>query len=698
MAEVVRMPKMSDTMTDGVLAKWHKKVGDKIKPGDVLAEIETDKATMDFESYQEGTLLFIGIEEGQSAPVDAVIAVLGNEGEDYKAALGEASEPEHTPEPQHTEAPVEHHEEAPAPVAEHHEPVAEPAPAEEPAPVEEKHEEAPAPAPAAKVDTSSIPATVIRMPALSDTMTEGVINKWNFKVGDKVKSDDSLADVETDKATMEVVGYEDGTLLYIGPKEGQAAAVNGIIAIVGKAGTDINPILQENGLEPVGYEAPAGEHTAEPVAEHAPEPVAEHAPEPVHEPIEVPEPESEPVVAEAPAVVAAVEEAAPAIAEEAEASAPAAPVSISDDSRVKASPLARRIAREKGINLNDLVGSAENGRIVRKDIEAFDPSAQPAAAPEPTPAPEPVAETAPVAEEAPAAEPVAEAAPEPIVFTPPTPEPEKAPEPIAEKAPEPAPAPEPVKAPKAAAAKAPEPAKPAPVAAPVAYTGAERYTEKPVSQMRKVIAKRLSESLFTAPHFYVTMSIDMDQAIATRTKVNETSSVKISFNDFVLKACAVALKQHPNINSSWMGDKIRYNEAINIGVAVAVDEGLLVPVIRDADQKSLGAISTMVKDFAQKAKAKKLQPSDWEGSTFTISNLGMFGVEQFTAIINSPDACILAIGGIAQVPVVKNGAVVPGNVMKVTLSCDHRVVDGATGAAFLQTFKGLLEDPIRLMV
>jgi pyruvate dehydrogenase E2 component (dihydrolipoamide acetyltransferase) len=657
MAEVVKMPKMSDTMTDGVLAKWHKKVGDKIKPGDVLAEIETDKATMDFESYQEGTLLFIGIEEGQSAPVDAVIAVLGNEGEDYKAALGEASEPEHTPRPQHTEAPAEHHEEAPAPVAEHHEPVA------EPAPVEEKHEEAPAPAPAAKVDTSSIPATVIRMPALSDTMTEGVINKWNFKVGDKVKADDSLADVETDKATMEVVGYEEGTLLYIGPKEGQAAAVNGIIAIVGKAGTDINPILQENSLEPVGYEAPAGEHTTEPVAEHAPEPVAE--PEPVHAPVEVPEPEPEPVVAEAPATVVPEEESAPAVAEQPAASAP---VSTSDDSRVKASPLARRIAREKGINLNDLVGSAENGRIVRKDIEAFDPSAQPAAAPEPTP--EPVAEAAPVAEEAPAAEPVAEAAPEPIVFTPPTPEPEKAPEP--------APAPEPVKAPKAAAAKAPEAAKPAPapVAAPVAYTGAERYTEKPVSQMRKVIAKRLSESLFTAPHFYVTMSIDMDQAIATRTKVNETSSVKIS----------------------WLGDKIRYNEAINIGVAVAVDEGLLVPVIRDADQKSLGAISTMVKDFAQKAKAKKLQPSDWEGSTFTISNLGMFGVEQFTAIINSPDACILAIGGIAQVPVVKNGAVVPGNVMKVTLSCDHRVVDGATGAAFLQTFKGLLEDPIRLMV
>jgi pyruvate dehydrogenase E2 component (dihydrolipoamide acetyltransferase) len=272
----------------------------------------------------------------------------------------------------------------------------------------------------------------------------------------------------------------------------------------------------------------------------------------------------------------------------------------------------------------------------------------------------------------------------------------KAPEPVAEKAPE---APKPAPAP---APKAPEPAKPAapaPVAsAPVQYSGVEKYTEKPVSQMRKVIAKRLAESLFTAPHFYVTMSIDMDQAIATRVKINESSPVKISFNDFVVKACAIALKQNPNINSSWLGDKIRYNESINIGIAVAVDEGLLVPVLRNADEKSLGAISAQVKDFAGKAKAKKLQPSDWEGSTFTISNLGMFGVEEFTAIINPPDACILAIGGIQQVPVIKSGSVVPGNVMKVTLSCDHRVVDGATGAAFLQTVKSLLEDPIRLMV
>ena len=555
MAEVVKMPKMSDTMTDGVLAKWHKKVGDKVKPGDVIAEIETDKATMDFESYQEGTLLFVGLEEGQTAPVDSVIAVIGKEGEDYKTALSAA--PEAAPAKPAEAAPVA---EAPKPAA----------------------------APAAKVDTSKIPATVIRMPALSDTMTEGVINKWNFKVGDKVKSDDSLADVETDKATMEVVGYEEGTLLYIGPKEGEAAPVNGIIAIVGKEGTDITPLLQDNGSDP----AVKAEEAA---------PAAETI---------------------APAETAAAE-----------------PQFSADDSRVKASPLARKIAKEKGINLNQLKGSAEGGRIVKKDIESFVPSA------------------APDAQAASASNP----------------------------------------APAQASAPAAAPSAPA-VAAPAPYVGVEKYTEKPVSQMRKVIAKRLSESLFTAPHFYVTMSIDMDQAIVARGKINEVAPVKISFNDFVLKACAVALKQHPAINSSWQGDKIRFNEHINIGVAVAIEDGLLVPVVRFADGKSLSQISGEVKDFAQRAKAKKLQPADWEGSTFTISNLGMFGVDEFTAIINTPDACILAVSGIQQVPVVKNGAVVPGNVMKVTLSSDHRVVDGATASAFLLTLKSLLEEPVRLLV
>ena len=549
MAEVVKMPKMSDTMTEGVMAKWHKKVGDKVKSGDVMAEVETDKATMDLESYWDGTVLYIGVEEGQSVPVDAVIAVIGKEGEDYKAAL--AAE-----------------EGAAAPKAEA-------APAETAAPVEDKKEVAAAGI--TDADLEKIGVTVIRMPLLSDTMTEGVIAEWHKKVGDKVKNDDILADVETDKATMEVMGYADGTLLHIGVEKGAAAKVNGIMAIVGPEGTDISEFLKQ------------GDAPAKPAADKK---------------------------ADAP-----VAEAAPA------AETTAAPAEGSD--RVKASPLAKRIAKDKGIDLAKVAGSADGGRIIKKDIENFKPAA--------------------------------------------------------------------AAAPQAAAASAAPAEKSASVSIPQ-FIGEEKYTEKPVTQMRKVIAKRLSESLFTAPHFYLTMSIDMDGAIAARTKINEYAPVKISFNDMVLKAVAIALKQHPNVNSSWLGDKIRYNEHVNIGVAVAVEDGLLVPVVRFADGKSLSHISAEVKDFAQRAKAKKLQPSDWEGSTFTISNLGMFGIDEFTAIINPPDACILAIGGISQVPVVKNGAVVPGNVMKVTLSCDHRVVDGATGSAFLQTLKALLEEPVRLLV
>ena len=591
MAEVVKMPKMSDTMTEGVIAKWHKKVGDKVQSGDVLAEIETDKATMDFESYQDGVLLYVGVEEGNSVPVDAVIAVLGQEGEDYKAALG-AGGSETAPKAE-AEAPKEE-----KPAAAETQPAAEPA---KPA----------APAKPA-VDPASIPAVVIRMPLLSDTMTEGTINKWNFKVGDKIKSDDSLADVDTDKATMEVVGYEEGTLLYIGVKEGEAAKVNDIIAIVGKEGTDITPLLD-------GGSAPAAEAASAP---------AEGAQE------EVP-------------------------AEQEQASS-------ADDSRVKASPLARKIAKEKGINLNDVKGSAEGGRIIKKDIEEYKPGARAAGATQgagtgATP-------NVDGQKAAPAQQPLAASL-------------------------------EQIQQEESASAKAKEgAAKSGPTVSVPAFTGQEKFTEKPVTQMRKVIAKRLSESLFTAPHFYLTMSIDMDAAINARGKMNEVAPVKISFNDFVVKACAVALKQHPAINSSWLGDKIRYNEHVNVGVAVAVDEGLLVPVVRFADGKSLSQISVEVKEFAKKAKDKKLQPSDWEGSTFTISNLGMFGIEEFTAIINSPDSCILAVSGIQQVPVVKNGAVVPGNVMKVTLSCDHRVVDGATGAAFLQTLKALLEEPVRLLI
>lgn len=552
MAEAIKMPKMSDTMTEGVLAKWHKKVGDTIKAGDVVAEIETDKATMDFESFQEGTLLYIGVEEGKAVPVDTLIAVIGEKGEDYQSAIDGASAT------------------APADVKE--EKIEEPAKAEA---------NVTASAPAA--DLSKIEANVIRMPALSDTMTEGVINKWNFKVGDKIKSDDSLADVETDKATMEVVGYEEGTLLYLSVKEGEAVPVNGIIAIVGKEGTDITPLLNGDKPSAKTEEAPkAEEKTAAATTSDA---------------VAVPVKEEKP--------------------------------SSSDDSRVKASPLAKKLAEDKGINLNDIKGSAEGGRIVKKDVEGYTPAAK--------------QETAPQATEA-------------------------------------------------------APAK-ASAAAPVIpqYIGEERFTEKPVSQMRKAISRSLSESLFTAPHFYLSITVDMEGAMAARTQINTVAPVKVSFNDIVIKAVAIALKQHPAVNSSFRGDKIRFNEHTNIGVAMAIEDGLLVPVVRFADGKSLSHISAEVKDFAQKAKAKKLQPKDWEGSTFTISNLGMFGIDEFTSIINTPDGAILSVGAIQNVPVVKNGAVVPGNIMKLSLGCDHRVIDGATGAQFLQTLKALLEQPIRLL-
>lgn len=546
MAEVIRMPKMSDTMTEGLIAKWHKKVGDQIKSGDLIAEIETDKATMDFESFQEGTLLYIGSQEGQTAPVDSVIAIIGELGEDYRALFSGGSTP--------------------------------PALGDEEVSVEtklaSKVESKPVSTSMDKSTSTSslaIDANVIRMPLLSDTMTEGVIAEWHKKVGDKVKSDDVLADVETDKATMDVVGYVDGTLLYIGVEKGQAAKVNDIIAIVGKDGTDISSLLMNTSNAKASAEQPVAD--------------------------DVKKAES--------TVVATVSTL----------------VKEEDSTRIKASPLARKMARDKGINLNEVKGSAAGGRIVKKDVEEYQPLTVNLGV---------------------------KTAMGDITIPP--------------------------------------------------FVGEEKFIEKPVSQMRKVIAKRLSDSLFTSPHFYLTMSIDMGAAMVDRVKMNEFSKVKISFNDMIVKAVAIALKQHPNVNSSWLGDKIRYNEHVNIGVAVAVEDGLLVPVVRFADGKSLSHISAEVRSYSERAKAKKLQPADWEGSTFTISNLGMFGIEEFTAIINPPDACILAVGGIQEVPVVKNGALVPGHVMKVTLSCDHRVVDGATGAAFLQTLKLLLEEPVRLLV
>ena len=544
MAEVIRMPKMSDTMEEGVIAEWHKQVGDVIKSGEIIAEVETDKATMDLESYYDGTLLYIGVKKGDAVPINGIMAIVGEKGEDYKSLLEEGG----------GNGKAE----------------AKAAPVETPAPAAEK----PAAAPAKS--TEKINAAVVRMPKMSDTMEEGTLVSWQKKVGDKVKSGDILAEVETDKATMELEAYEDGTLLYVGIKEGEAVPVDGIIAVIGEEGSNVEALLaRENG-------------------------------------------EAEP-------------EAAPVAKETAPEAAAEKPTSVADSGdRIKASPLARRLADEKGININQVAGSGDNGRIVKRDVDEFKPAAKTEAAPAAK-----AAESAPAKTEAQAA------------------------------------------------------------AAPANGD----FVDTPVSQMRKTIARRLSDSLFTAPHFYVTMEIVMDKAMALRPQLNEVSPAKISFNDFVIKACAIALKQHPAVNSAWLGDKIRKYNYVNIGVAVAVDEGLLVPVIRDADKKNLSAISAEVKDFAGKAKDKKLQPKDWEGNTFSISNLGMFGVDEFTAIINPPDSCILAIGGIKKVAAFKeDGTVYPTNIMKVTLSADHRVVDGALAAQFLNTVKKLLEEPMSMLV
>ncbi len=538
MAEVIRMPRMSDTMTEGVIVEWHKKVGDKVKSGDLMAEVETDKATMELESYSNGTILYIGVEKGKAVAVDGVLAVIGAEGEDYKPALAAAEG------------------QAVATVA---------APAEV-APA------AAAPAASGKVELPA-GAKEIRMPLLSDTMTEGKIVSWNKKVGDTVKGDDVLADVETDKATMEVIGYEEGTLLYIGVEAGQAAKVNEIIAIVGKPGTDVSAYVAAE---------KSGANAAAPLAAQ-------------------------------PAAIPAVSQSA----------AQAAPVAANADQRIKASPLAKKLAAEKGIDLTQVSGSGDNGRITKKDIDTYVPAA-------------PVAASA------------------------------------------------------ASAAKASAPA--------FVANGQEGYTDVQLTQMRKVIARRLSESKFTAPHFYLTIEINMDNAMSARVAMNEVSPVKISFNDMVIKACAMALRIHPDVNSSWMGEFIRQNHHIHIGSALALPDGLIVPVIRFADQKSLSQIAADAKELYGKAKDKKLQPAEFTGNTFTISNLGMMDIDQFTAIINPPDSAILAVGRIKEEVVRKGDGFGFANIMKVTLSCDHRSVDGAVAASFLQTLKKFLENPVTMLV
>ncbi|MDZ4795635.1 MAG: pyruvate dehydrogenase complex dihydrolipoamide acetyltransferase [Bacteroidota bacterium] len=542
MAEAILMPRLSDTMTEGVIAAWHKKVGDPVKKGDLLAEIETDKATMELESYKDGTLLHIGGDKGVKIQVDDLLAIVGKAGEDISSLLKGAAAAGKVEEPK-KETPA-----AVQPAA------ASPAPALDIAKMEE----------------------VVLMPRLSDTMEEGVIASWHKNVGDAVKKGEVLAEIETDKATMELESYKNGTLLHIGAQKGEKIPVNGLLCIIGEKGkVDVAAIVAatKGGVVP----AMTQEIVSKEQAVSDEQPVTKN---------------------EQPATT--------------------------ENGRVKASPLAKKLAAEKGIDIKAVNGSGDGGRIIKADIDNYKPSAQPAVS---------------TAGKAATAAPVPE-------FT----------------------------------------------------AGEEGFTDLPNSQIRTVIAKRLSESLFSAPHFYLTMEINMDNAMAARAQLNEVSPAKISFNDLVVKATALALRQHPAVNASWMGDKIRRYSHIHIGIAVAIEDGLIVPVVRFADQKTLPQIAAESKELAGKAKNKKLQPNEFSGNTFTISNLGMMDIDEFTAIINPPDSCIMAVGRIKEIVVKKGDGFAVSNVMKITLSCDHRSVDGATGAAFLQTFKKFLENPITMLL
>jgi len=542
MAEVINMPRLSDTMEEGTVATWLKQVGDKVEEGDILAEIETDKATMEFESFNEGTLLHIGIQEGETAKVDSLLAIIGEEGEDISDLLnGSSSAKEETKSEENTEDKKEDTAEA------------------------ESSEELPE------------GVTVVTMPRLSDTMEEGTVATWLKKVGDEVEEGDILAEIETDKATMEFESFQSGTLLHIGLEEGESAKVDALLAIIGPAGTDVSGVAKN-------FKVGGSESKSEPKTETKAAPKEEKKEEPKK-------------------------------AEEKSTTASASTTDVSSSGgRIFASPLAKKMAEEKGINLSQVKGSGENGRIVKRDIENFTPSQASASVGK---------------------------------FVP---------------------------------------------------TGTEDFDEVPNSNMRKAIAKNLAKSKFTAPHYYLNVEFDMENAIAFRAQYNSLPDTKISYNDMIVKACALALKQHPQVNSQWFDDRMKLNNHVHIGVAVAVPDGLVVPVVKFANEQSLTQIGAAVKEYAGKARNKKLTLDEMEGSTFTISNLGMFGIESFTSIINQPNSAILSVGSIVSKPVVKNGQVVPGNTMKLTMACDHRTVDGATGAQFLQTLKGYIENPVTMLV
>jgi pyruvate dehydrogenase E2 component (dihydrolipoamide acetyltransferase) len=539
MATIINMPRLSDTMEEGVVAKWLKSVGDKIEEGDILAEIETDKATMEFESFYEGTLLHIGIQEGETSPVDALLAVIGEEGEDISAIINGSSEPtkkEETP--------------------------------------KEVKEEAITEEVSSSSDTIIIPegVQIITMPRLSDTMTDGTVATWLKKVGDSVEEGDILAEIETDKATMEFECFYEGTILYIGVQEGETAPVDSLLTIIGPAGSDVAAIVANGGAS-----TPTENATSE-KKETKTSPVTE---------------KTEPTVL----------------------------TNNTSDGRIFASPLAKKIATDKGINLADVKGSGENGRIIKKDVIHYTPSST-------------------------------------------------------------------IEENKSSSA---------PIASNFVAIGEEKSEETKNSQMRKAIAKSLGNSKFTAPHFYLNIEVDMDNAMASRKTINGIPEVKVSFNDMVVKACAMALKKHPQVNTSWTEATTITHHHIHVGVAVAVTDGLLVPVIKHTDQLSLTQIGATVRDLAGKARDKKIKVDEMQGSTFTVSNLGMFGIESFTSIINQPNSAILSVGAIVEKPVVKNGQIVVGNTMKLTLACDHRTVDGAIGAQFLQTLKTFIENPVTML-
>ena len=538
MAIVVNMPRLSDTMEEGTVSSWLKKVGDKVEEGDILAEIETDKATMEFESFNEGFLLHIGIAEGETAAVDSLLAIIGDEGEDVSALInGDSATPA-------TEETSETEENQPEPTTE--------------------------------TQSTAIPegVEVVKMPRLSDTMEEGTVASWLKNVGDAVEEGEILAEIETDKATMEFESFYAGELLHIGVQVGESAAVDSLLAIIGPSGTDVASVLAASS---------SSSSDSSPTVE------------------------KETTTVDTPPPTAATEPSAPATA------TPIVP-SANTNERIMASPLAKKMAAEKGIDLRQVQGTGEHGRIVKRDIQQFVPGSAAASV---------------------------------QAFVP---------------------------------------------------KGQESSEDIPNSQMRKVIAKRLAESKFSAPHYYLSVEFDMDAAIAFRKQYNELPDTKISFNDIVVKATALALKKHPQVNSRWFDDRMQLNHHVHIGVAVAVPDGLVVPVVRFADEMALPQIGSQVKDYAVRARDKKLAPDEMEGSTFTISNLGMFGIDEFTSIINQPNSAILSVGAIVQKPVVKDGEIVVGSTMKLTLACDHRTVDGATGAQFLQTLREYIEQPLRLVI